>query len=187
MKTTSSSDIQRDDGDGVDCEVLDHFISNVFGDKVCTPYPPTIEERPDNGEIHSNNVAMSTELHKQLIIKMITFSNNMEERHKKSLKHHSQAMLRTVLRYAQASKVALLLVVELVRKIAADIFCLIMHTDSQTLAPASNGITSAIARCMPDRSSMWRRTRRIHSDVTAMFRCRVCIETITLNNSLSDD
>jgi hypothetical protein len=111
----------------------------------------------------------------------------MEERHKKSLKHHSKAMLRTVMRYAQASKVALLLVVELVIKIAADIYYLIMHIDSQTLAPASNGITSAISRCMPDRSSMWRRTRRIHSDVTAMFRCRVCIETITLNNSLSDD
>jgi hypothetical protein len=60
MKTTSSSDIQSDDGDGVDCEVLDHFISNVFGDKVCTPHPSTIEERPDNGEIHSSNVAMST-------------------------------------------------------------------------------------------------------------------------------
>ena len=167
--------------------LIHSIISDIFGDKVCTPYPPTIEERPDHGEIHSNNVAMSTEPHKQLIIKMITFSNNMAERHKKSLKHHSQAMLRTVLRYAQASKVALLLIVELVVKIAADIFCLIMHTESQTLAPASNGITFAIARCMPDRSSMWRRTRRIHSDVTAMFRCIVYIESINLNNSLSDN
>ena len=49
----------------------------------------------------------------------------MAERRKKSLKHHSGAMLRTVLRYARTSKVALLLIVELVVKIAADIFCLI--------------------------------------------------------------
>ena len=49
----------------------------------------------------------------------------MAERRKKSLKHHSGAMLRTVLRYARASKVALLLIAELVVKIAADIFCLI--------------------------------------------------------------
>ena len=56
---------------------------------------------------------------------MITFYDNMAERRKKSLKHHSGAMLRTVLRYAQASKVALLLIVELIVKIAADIFFLI--------------------------------------------------------------
>ena len=66
---------------------------------------------------------MSTEPHKQLIIKMITFSNNMAERHKKSLKHHSQAMLRTVLRYAQASKVALLLVLKLCFMMAKDMLC----------------------------------------------------------------
>ena len=56
---------------------------------------------------------------------MITFYDNMAERRKKSLKHHSGAMLRTVLRYVRASKVALLLIVELILKIAADIFCLI--------------------------------------------------------------
>ena len=56
---------------------------------------------------------------------MITFYDNMAEQRKKSLKHHSGAMLRTVLRYARTSKVALLLIVELVVKIAADIFCLI--------------------------------------------------------------
>ena len=33
-ETTSSSDIQGDDDDGVDCKVMDHFISDVFGDKV---------------------------------------------------------------------------------------------------------------------------------------------------------
>ena len=49
----------------------------------------------------------------------------MAERRKKSLKHHSGAMLRTMLRYARASKVALLLIVELILKIAVDIFCLI--------------------------------------------------------------
>lgn len=54
----------------------------------------------------------------------------MAERRKKSLKHHSGAMLCTVLRYARVSKVALLLTVELVVKIAADIFCLI-HTNRQ--------------------------------------------------------
>ena len=68
---------------------------------------------------------MSTERHKQLIIKMIIFYDNIAERRKKSLKHHSGAMLRTVLRYARTSKVALLLIVELVVKIAADVFCLI--------------------------------------------------------------
>ena len=68
---------------------------------------------------------MSTERHKQLIIKMIMFYNNIEKRRKMSLKHHSGAMLRTVLRYARASKVALLLIAELIVKIAADIFCLI--------------------------------------------------------------
>ena len=68
---------------------------------------------------------MSTERHKQLIIKMIIFYDNIEERRKKSLKHHSGAMLRTVLRYARTSKVALLLIAELIVKIAADIFCLI--------------------------------------------------------------
>jgi hypothetical protein len=56
---------------------------------------------------------------------MIIFYDNIAERRKKSLKHHSGAMLRTVLRYARTSKVALLLIVELVVKIAADIFCLI--------------------------------------------------------------
>ena len=56
---------------------------------------------------------------------MITFYDNMAERRKKSLKHHSGAMLRTVLRYVRTSKVALLLIVELIVKIAADIFCLI--------------------------------------------------------------
>ena len=56
---------------------------------------------------------------------MIIFYDNIEERRKKSLKHHSGAMLRTVLRYARASKVALLLIVELVVKIVADVFCLI--------------------------------------------------------------
>ncbi len=56
---------------------------------------------------------------------MITFYDNMVERRKKSLKHHSGAMLRSVLRYVRASKVALLLIVELIVKIAADIFCLI--------------------------------------------------------------
>ena len=68
---------------------------------------------------------MSTERHKQLIIKMIIFYDNIAERRKKSLKHHSGAMLRTVLRYARTSKVALLLIAELIVKIAADIFCLI--------------------------------------------------------------
>ena len=56
---------------------------------------------------------------------MIIFYDNIEERRKKSLKHHSGAMLRTVLRYARTSKVALLLIAELIVKIAADIFCLI--------------------------------------------------------------
>ena len=56
---------------------------------------------------------------------MIIFYNNTAERHKKSLKHHSGAMLRTMLRYARTSKVALLLIAELVVKIAADIFCLV--------------------------------------------------------------
>ena len=56
---------------------------------------------------------------------MIIFYDNMAERRKKSLKHHSGAVLRTVLRYARTSKVALLLIVELVVKIAADVFCLI--------------------------------------------------------------
>ncbi len=56
---------------------------------------------------------------------MIIFYDNMAERRKKSLKHHSGAMLRTMLRYARASKVALLLIVELILKIAVDIFCLI--------------------------------------------------------------
>ena len=68
---------------------------------------------------------MSTVRHKQLIMKMIIFFDNIAKRRKKSLKHHLVAMLRTVLRYAQASNVALLLVVELVVKIAADVFCLI--------------------------------------------------------------
>lgn len=39
-------------------------------------------------------------------------------------------MFRTVLRYARESKVALLLIIELVVKIAAGIFCLI-HTNRQ--------------------------------------------------------
>ena len=56
---------------------------------------------------------------------MIIFYDNIAERRKKSLKHHSGAMLRTMLRYALVSKVALLLIVELIVKIAADIFCLI--------------------------------------------------------------
>ena len=68
---------------------------------------------------------MSTVRHKQLIMKMIIFFDNIAKRRKKSLKHHSGAMLRTVLRYARTSKVALLLIVELVVKIAADVFCLI--------------------------------------------------------------
>ncbi len=130
-ETTSSSDIQSDDGDGVDFKVMDHFISDVFGDKVYTPYPPTIGGSPDNVRSHANNVAISTWIHKQLIIKMITIFDNISEWRKKSLKHHSGAMLRTVLRYARVSKVALLLTVELVVKIAADIFCLI-HTNRQT-------------------------------------------------------
>ncbi len=56
---------------------------------------------------------------------MIIFYDNTAERRKKSLKHHSGAMLRTMLRYARTSKVALLLIAELVVKIAADIFCLV--------------------------------------------------------------
>ena len=56
---------------------------------------------------------------------MITFFDNIAKRRKKPLKHHSGAMLRTMLRYARTSKVALLLIAELVAKIAADIFCLV--------------------------------------------------------------
>ena len=70
---------------------------------------------------------------------MITFFDSIKKRRKKSLKHHSGAMLLTVLRYAQASKVALLLVVEIVVKIATGIFCLITPTVMQTPAPAING------------------------------------------------
>ena len=55
---------------------------------------------------------MSRWRHKQLNIKMITFFDNIAKRRKKPLKHHSGAMLLTVLRYAQASNVALLLIVE---------------------------------------------------------------------------
>ena len=61
---------------------------------------------------------------------MITIFDNISERRKKSLKHHSGAILCTVLRYARESKVALLLIIELVVKIAAGIFCLI-HTNRQ--------------------------------------------------------
>ena len=74
---------------------------------------------------YANNVAISIWRYKQLIINKITIFDNISERRKKSLKHHSGAMLRTVLRYARTSKVALLLIVELVVKIAADVFCLI--------------------------------------------------------------
>ena len=56
---------------------------------------------------------------------MIIFYDDIAARRTKSLKHHSGAMLRTVLRYARTSKVALLLIVELVVKIVADVFCLI--------------------------------------------------------------
>jgi hypothetical protein len=58
-------------------------------------------------------------------MKMIIFYDNIAKRRKKSLKHHSGAMLRTMLRYARTSKVALLLIAELIVKIAADIFCLV--------------------------------------------------------------
>ncbi len=82
---------------------------------------------------------MSTVRHKQLIMKMIIFFDNIAKRRKKSLKHHLVAMLRTVLRYAQASNVALLLVVELVVKIAAGIFCLFTPKDMKTPIPTTNG------------------------------------------------
>ena len=82
---------------------------------------------------------MSRWRHKQLNIKMITFFDNIAKRRKKPLKHHSGAMLLTVLRYAQASKVALLLIVELVVKIAAGIFCLFTPKDMKTPIPTTNG------------------------------------------------
>jgi hypothetical protein len=70
---------------------------------------------------------------------MITFFDNIAKRRKKPLKHHSGAMLLTVLRYAQASNVALLLIVELVVKIAAGIFCLFTPKDMKTPIPTTNG------------------------------------------------
>ena len=82
---------------------------------------------------------MSSCQQKKLSMSMITFFDSIEKRLKKSLKHHSGAMLRNVLRYARASKVALLLVVELVVKIATGIFCLVTPTVMQMPALAING------------------------------------------------